>query len=111
MSVATIFYRNIKWRFHNAFTIVITILQPVLWLVFYSRVAEGTLRGAGIDNYTAFIFPGLIMLVCFSACSSSGIMNYLMKTDGKLLPGSDRSRSEGLHCIGADFWKQYAVLL
>lgn len=82
MSTATIFYRNVKWRFHNAFTIVITILQPLLWLVLYSTVAEGTMAGTGIENYTAFIFPGLIVLVSFSASSSNGIMNYLMKADG-----------------------------
>ena len=92
MSVVTIFYRNIKWRFHNAFTIVITILQPLLWLVLYSTVAKGTMQGTGIEDYTAFILPGLIVLVSFSACASSGIMNYLMKADGS-------------------FWKQYAVPL
>lgn len=82
MSVFTILYRNMKWRFHNAFTIVITILQPVLWLVLYSAVAGQTMKNTGIENYTAFILPGLVVLVSFSACSSSGIMNYMMKSDG-----------------------------
>lgn len=82
MSVFTILYRNIKWRFHNAFTIVITILQPILWLVLYSAVAGQTMKNTGIENYTAFIFPGLVVLVSFSTCSSSGIMNYMMKADG-----------------------------
>lgn len=82
MSVFTILYRNVKWRFHNSFTIVITILQPVLWLVLYSAVAGQTMKNAGIENYTAFILPGLVVLVSFSACSSSGIMNYVMKSDG-----------------------------
>ncbi len=82
MSVFTILYRNVKWRFHNAFTIVITILQPVLWLVLYSSIAGQTMKSAGIENYTAFILPGLVVLVSFSACSSSGIMNYMMKSDG-----------------------------
>lgn len=82
MSVLTLLWRNIKWRFHNRFTIVITILQPMLWLVLYSAVAGQSMQGIGIDNYTAFILPGLIVLVSFGACSSSGIMNYLMKTDG-----------------------------
>ena len=81
MSVFTILYRNVKWRFHNSFTIVITILQPVLWLVLYSAVAGQTMKNAGIENYTAFILPGLVVLVSFSACSS-GIMNYVMKSDG-----------------------------
>ncbi len=82
MGVLTLLRRNIKWRFHNAFTIVITILQPMLWLVLYSAVAGQSMQGIGIQNYTAFILPGLIVLVSFGASSSSGIMNYLMKTDG-----------------------------
>lgn len=82
MSVFVILYRNMKWRFHNAFTIIITILQPILWLVLYSAVANQTMRNTGIENYSAFILPGLIVLVSFGTCSSSGIMNYLMKTDG-----------------------------
>lgn len=82
MSVFPILYRNIKWRFHNIFTIVITILQPMLWLVLYSTIAGQSMQGIGIENYTAFIFPGLVVLVSFSSCSSSGIMNYLMKMEG-----------------------------
>lgn len=82
MSVFTILYRNVKWRFHNSFTIVITILQPLLWLVLYSAVAGQTMKNTEIENYTAFILPGLVVLVSFSACSSSGIMNYMMKSDG-----------------------------
>lgn len=82
MEILILLQRNIKWRFHNAFTIVITILQPMLWLVLYSAVADQAMQGIGISNYTAFILPGLMVLVSFGACSSSGIMNYLMKTDG-----------------------------
>ena len=82
MSVLPLLWRNMKWRYHNAFTIVMTILQPMLWLVLYSAVAGQTMKGAGISNYTAFILPGLVVLVSFSACSSGGIMNYLMKAEG-----------------------------
>ena len=82
MDILTLLHRNIKWRFHNAFTIVITILQPMLWLVLYSAVAGQSMKGIGTANYTAFVLPGLIVLVSFGACSSSGIMNYLMKADG-----------------------------
>lgn len=82
MDILTLLHRNMKWRFHNAFTIVITILQPMLWLVLYSAVAGQSMKGIGIANYTAFVLPGLIVLVSFGACSSSGIMNYLMKADG-----------------------------
>ena len=82
MSIFTILYRNVKWRLHNSFTIIITILQPVLWLVLYSVVAGQTMKNTGIENYTAFILPGLVVLVSFSVCSSGGIMNYMMKSDG-----------------------------
>jgi len=82
MSVLNILWRNSKWRFHNKFTIIITILQPMLWLVLYSAVAGQTMQGMGIENYTAFILPGLVVLVSFSACSSNGIMNYMLKTNG-----------------------------
>lgn len=82
MNVITLLRRNVKWRFHNKFTVAITILQPMLWLILYSTVASQAMRGIGIDNYTTFILPGLIVLVSFGACSSSGIMNYLMKADG-----------------------------
>lgn len=82
MSWIWILWRNMKWRFHNPLTILITILQPMLWLLMYSSVASQTMNGLGIENYTAYILPGLIVLVCFGACSSSGIMNYLMKNEG-----------------------------
>lgn len=82
MSVITILKKNIKWRFHNAFTVVITILQPIIWLILYSAVAGQTMQETGIKNYAAFIFPGLLILVSFATCCSSGIMNYMMKSDG-----------------------------
>ncbi|MFT3982900.1 MAG: ABC transporter permease [Lachnospiraceae bacterium] len=82
MNILTLLQRNLKWRFHNAFTIVITVLQPMIWLVLYSAVAGQSMKEIGIANYTAFVLPGLIVLVSFGACSSSGMMNYLMKADG-----------------------------
>ncbi|MCR2044034.1 ABC transporter permease [Anaerosalibacter massiliensis] len=77
-----ILWRNIKWRFKNKFTIIITILQPLLWLVLYSAVAGSTMKDTGITNYTAFILPGVMFLVTFSSCNSGGIMNFLMKSSG-----------------------------
>ena len=102
MSVFTILQRNVKWRFHNSFTIIVTILQPILWLMLYSAVASQTMQGTGISNYTGFILPGLIILVSFSACSSGGIMNYMMKADGSL-PHFDCSYPPIFHCFGTAF--------
>ena len=77
-----ILWRNIKWRFQNPLSIVVTILQPLIWLVMYSAVAGQAMKNMGISNYTAFILPGIIVLVTFSACSSGGIINFIMKSNG-----------------------------
>lgn len=90
-----ILWRNMKWRFHNSISIVITILQPLIWLVLYSAVAGQTMKNMGIGNYTAFILPGIMVLVTFSACGSGGIINFIMKTNGSfyriLIAPVDRS--------------------
>ena len=48
----------------------------------YSAVAGQTMKNTEIENYTAFILPGIVVLVSFSTCSNSGIVNYMMKSDG-----------------------------
>ncbi|ACL77550.1 ABC transporter permease [Ruminiclostridium cellulolyticum] len=77
-----ILWRNIKWRFQNPLSIIVTILQPLIWLVMYSAVAGQAMKKTGIGNYTAFILPGIVVLVTFSACSSGGIINFIMKSNG-----------------------------
>lgn len=77
-----ILWRNIKWRVQTPLAVIIPLLQPLIWLVLYSAIANQTLQNTGISNYTAFILPGLIVLVTFSACSSSGIINFIMKSSG-----------------------------
>lgn len=82
MSVFYLLQRNLKWRFQNPISIIITISQPILWLVLYSAIANGTMKYTGIDNYTLYILPGIIILVTMAACSSSGMINFLMKSSG-----------------------------
>ncbi|MEN8905985.1 MAG: ABC transporter permease [Clostridiales bacterium] len=77
-----ILWRNMKWRFQNPLSIIITIVQPLIWLVMYSAIAGQTIDNIETGNYTAFILPGIIVLVTFSACSSGGIINFIMKTSG-----------------------------
>jgi ABC-2 type transport system permease protein len=80
--VLNILWRNIKWRFQNPISIAVTILQPLIWLVLYSAVAGQAMRNMGIGNYTAFILPGIIVLVTLAACCSGGIINFIMKSNG-----------------------------
>jgi len=82
MDVLNILWRNIKWRFQNPISIAITILQPLIWLVLYSAVAGQTMQNMGTGNYTAFILPGIIVMVTLAACSSGGIINFIMKSNG-----------------------------
>lgn len=77
-----ILWRSMKWRFKNPISFVVTILQPFLWLVLYSSIANQTMNNININNYTAFILPGIIVLVVFSSCSSGGIINFIMKNSG-----------------------------
>lgn len=77
-----ILWRNIKWRIQTPLAVIIPLLQPLIWLVLYSAVAQQTMQNIGISNYTAFILPGLIVLVIFGASSSGGIINFIMKSSG-----------------------------
>lgn len=77
-----ILWRTIKWRFQNPVSIAVTILQPLIWLVLYSAIAGQSMQSMGIDNYTAFILPGIIVLVILAACCSGGIINFIMKSNG-----------------------------
>lgn len=82
MNILNILWRNIKWRFQNPISVIITIIQPMIWLILYSAVASQTMQNTGVENYTAFILPGIIVLVTFATCSSTGIINFLMKSSG-----------------------------
>lgn len=81
MDTINILYRNIKLRFDNLITIFITIVQPMIWLVIYSKVASQTMKNTGIENYTSFILPGLMILVSFGVSASAGMMNFIMKNN------------------------------
>lgn len=82
MRMLTILERNLKWRRHNAVTIPITLLQPVLWLTLYGTVAGPAMAAGGVGDYSAFLLPGVAVLASFSACSSSGMLQYRAKAEG-----------------------------
>ena len=74
METLNIFSRNIKWRFQNPVTIIMTIIQPLIWLLFYSNMAA--------DISSSFILPGIIVLVMFSSAGNNGVANYYSKQNG-----------------------------
>lgn len=82
MEVLNIFCKNLKWRFQNPVTIVMNIIQPIVWLLLFSSMFKPA-QEIGSINYTAFILPGLlVMTVLTSAGVSCGIANYFLKDNG-----------------------------
>ncbi|SNT07422.1 ABC-2 type transport system permease protein [Anaerovirgula multivorans] len=82
MDTMNILWRNMKWRFQNPVSILLTIIQPLIWLVLYSAIAGQSMRDMSGGNYTAFILPGIMVLVTLSCCSSGGYLNFIMKSKG-----------------------------
>lgn len=75
--------RATKWRLSNWLSIIVTILQPLLWLILYGSIAKATFENQGISNYITYITLGLLILVTFSASSSGGMFNYIMKYENR----------------------------
>ncbi|KDE74242.1 hypothetical protein FUSO7_03890 [Fusobacterium necrophorum BFTR-2] len=82
MEIINIFWRNYRWRRKNLLSIIVTILQPVLWLVLYGSIASNAVGKSFSVDYISFIIPGLLVLVTFSSSSSGGMINYIMKKNG-----------------------------
>ena len=80
MEALNIFKRNVKWRFQNPITIVMTLVQPLIWLVIFSTLF--TQSSVGKANYTAFIFPGILIISVLSGAGISGIATYSNKANG-----------------------------
>ena len=73
-----IMWRNVKWRFRHPVTIVMTLVQPLIWLLLYSSLLDKSMPG----DYTGFILAGVVVLVIFSSAGSSGVANYFSRQDG-----------------------------
>lgn len=82
MDTMNILWRNMKWRFQNPISILLTIIQPLIWLALYSAMASQSMRNVSGGNYTAFILPGIMVLVTLACCSSGGYLNFIMKSKG-----------------------------
>ena len=82
MDTMNILWRNVKWRFENPISIVLTIIQPLIWLILYSTIAGRSMQNIFGGSYTAFILPGIMVLVTLACCSSGGYLNFIMKSKG-----------------------------
>lgn len=82
MDTMHILWRNMKWRLQNPISILLTIIQPLIWLVLYSAIAGQSMQNMSGGNYTAFLLPGIMVLVTLSCCSAGGYLNFIMKSKG-----------------------------
>jgi ABC-2 type transport system permease protein len=83
MEAYYIFWRNVKWRFLHPETIIMTLMQPLVWLLLFSTMFGFRLDG-GKDslNYTAYLLPGILIMVVITGAGMSGISNYYSKRQG-----------------------------
>lgn len=79
MQTYNLFWRSVKWRFQNPVTIIMTLVQPLIWLLLFSTIFSGSKFE---ENYTAFILPGILVMGVLSSSGVSGIANYSLKTGG-----------------------------
>ncbi|WP_033165659.1 ABC transporter permease [Clostridium sp. KNHs205] len=79
MQTYNLFWRSVKWRFQNPVTIIMTLVQPLIWLLLFSTIFSGS---KSEENYTAFILPGILVMGVLSSSGVSGIANYSLKTGG-----------------------------
>jgi ABC-2 type transport system permease protein len=114
MQTYNLLWRSVKWRFQNPVTIIMTLVQPLIWLLLFSNV----FNGSGLeDNYTAFILPGILVMGVLSSSGVSGIANYALKTGGSfyrmMISPVKRSRIILAHILDAAFLSfiQITILL
>lgn len=79
MQTYNLFCRSVKWRFQNLVTIIMTLVQPLIWLLLFSTIFSVS---KSEENYTAFILPGILVMGVLSSSGVSGIANYSLKTGG-----------------------------
>lgn len=99
MGALNIFSRNVKWRFQNPVTIVMTLVQPLIWLVLFSTLFAN--NATRTEGYTAFVLPGILMMSILSGAGISGIANYSNRANGSFLPNGNITCEARSHRYGA----------
>lgn len=82
METLNIFWRNVKWRFQNPTVIMMTLTQPIIWLLLFSTLFGQNVSNQNPDSYTAFALPGILVMTVLTSAGMSGISNYYLKSCG-----------------------------
>ncbi|MDH6367419.1 MULTISPECIES: ABC transporter permease [unclassified Breznakia] len=75
--ISNLAQRSIKWRFKNPVTIVMTMIQPLMWLLLFAN-----LFNANDSNFMSFILAGILVMAILFSSGMSGIANYSLKENG-----------------------------
>jgi ABC-2 type transport system permease protein len=69
------FKRWMKKNLRNPFVVVVTLVQPVVWLLLFTQVFKSIARLPGFENgsYLAFFAPAVVIQIALFAATSSGI--------------------------------------
>lgn len=75
--VRNLVWRSVKWRFQNPITIVMTLVNPLMWLLLFANLFGGEQK-----NYIDFVLAGILVMGVLSSAGMSGIANYSLKENG-----------------------------
>lgn len=68
--------RSIKWRFKNPITILMTMVQPLMWLLVFANIFPTK------DHYMHFLLAGIVVMSILFSSGMSGIANYALRENG-----------------------------
>lgn len=75
--ISNLAQKSIKWRFKNPITIVMTMIQPLMWLVLFANLFK-----ENDPNFMSFILAGILVMAILFSSGMSGIANYSLKENG-----------------------------
>lgn len=75
--ITNLVWRSLKWRFHHPVTIMMTLIQPLMWLLLFAN-----LFSTSNNNYMSFILAGILVMAILFSSGMSGIANYSTRENG-----------------------------
>lgn len=75
--IRNLVWRSVKWRFQNPVTIIMTLVNPLMWLLLFANLFGGEQK-----NYIDFVLAGILVMGVLSSSGMSGIANYSLKENG-----------------------------
>ena len=67
--------RHLRAFARQPYYLVVTIIQPVIWLLLFGQLFKGVTRldGFGGDSYIAYLTPGIVVMTAIFSCGWSGM--------------------------------------